>query len=1804
MISVSFLCEKAIGMAEEIDTLFSPSLLSSFRENIPPVQCNIWKSGDEYESLTLENIYPFDTIDTVKRMICASYPENGSFIPRLLFVGIPLNPESSGIETRYLPIDYLWYSNDSHDPHDTYELAHPLQAIKTNDERFVTSNGSYASPNYEVRNRSTVEDILIRPYDGKIPTLHVFTLRALLEKYDGVKPISQSEWNGKFAAYFPDVKTGGPYQATKEDLEFSKQIQQFFLKRETTLNKLNQYLEDSEMTPHIEVTGVRQLRLIWKKPVDEFEGCASMFYQIPVTEKRPYMRLLPAEGSAITKLHVKGILPIPTLDDPTVLETWGKETSMTPGKDICTIKYVHRPTMGITPPLYGTIIVMNDGTINLMLQPPKDVRNLDPVVDFRNFRANIDQVFEGLPSSAGAFDLREIAVTFSLTTNMKSARFTKTRLLQRLPYFQAFLYEISPLPNEQPLLSLRYKAVSQYASEDKVFTFITQYATKNSLDGEDVNATQLVELLQDEFMFSPKEAKEALSNWLKNRSAFTLQLPEDGEFIESFNPGIDIHIHSQHPSYYFHINRVDSYATYLRIYTLLSLLFMEDDAYYPSKRTQPDVAQTEVRMYQDSMKREQTQEEEDENNSFYEDDFGGTAASASAAHGMSSNDESLYNDPFQEAEKPAIAAKAAAKAAAKPEPKAEPKAAVDDEMKLVDPKSWFINKLKEIDPRLFKYKATGKLGYSRQCAGNEDRQPAVLSKAQYDRMRDIYEDDPIVWIEYPLTGDEEQPESFRKDETITVMKFGSTVDSIHYYFCPRYFCLVDQIMVRPVDFSNTTDREGRSKPKDSCPFCHGRLITNRDAASIGHTVIKRENKPKSDHYHKFIHFLSKTHHPEKFSLPCCFTSQETLRVKDDHFEHIRKALQEEELERVVEENPEEYQELVYKGEHAVEYAVLFETIHKKYILESNKKFIEPGIFAVAPTLFDTFFGQHSGEQMVKRSPSLLKLRPNAQGFLRIGTENTIYESLLGVIAPLMNRTTIMEVQERIIEVMIPRIFVNCHFGNLVLEFYDPADKEHMPSTQLQLTTWVQQHFNIQVTSNNRYALLRLYNAHQRFIAFIRDRTQRKDLRHIQPLLAEPGLFTARGLQLLIMEDHGDKPVTIKCPAFGISMDRHRKNDIAFISRSMTKTTSDIPYAHYELYVHTSNKPARGGELEVHESILRWDYASRRYWPDIVRKRVDEYMTQCESRYRSVYTQQQGVHPMAMIPLSKAIDATLYQPEGIIKDSYNHLVGLTFRVKAGSNQMVVLPIVDDGVVSISFSIKNIYLDWDDIKLAPAEDVIGYYQKQLEPLFSLYPGYRIKYVGRKESTILAVQLENGLYIPVAESRDPSVLDKVMAANDINFVAINEFEWEINREMAGMKPSQSEQWDDLIQPRTSEERCGSDPELIRTSSYKEWKETYQQFRWMVSNWIVGEQAGPGVREQIEEIIFNTNLPEYEKRKRLFMYISSPLLSWFHTDPENWEKGPMTLLRKDCRLIDSPDTCTGSCYWKADENKCLLHVKETTELSDKPGERAVSTPQLFVKRVIDELVRFPNRRKQLMTKGEISRITKIVQPIREGDQYIIPESSMTWTNLLQLDWAKITMEESKHYEEMSREPDETDRQLPDGELPDALRQLIGEDTSLRLRVPSNSNPLQPLIPFTSILGLTLEQLGLNDNSPRFTKEALVQYVRRTSTPIGMINLSGVIPDDEKQIMFAKPFSGSFLSSIILVFLPDRAGLLVEENGVPTVKIANLPDVIVQRWKQAGLVTLRKKQPVEEEKEEQPPVPLAARVRRGPRVGIRPSDD
>ena len=1703
-----------MSVFSDIDQLLNPGFLTSFREDMPPVQCIIWKGAEEFKTITFDKVFPFDQLDDIKRMLCSHFKEKPYFHPKYVFVGVPLGTDSIDaptMDTTYLPLDYLWFPPGSSKSSETYELRNPRKSLLRSDSRFSTPDGSFPAISPVPRGRATIEEIFLKPRakrEHPMPVLHVFTLHHLYQSYRGTKPISEEEWNKRLAPYFPNITAEGPFEPSVDDITFAKTIHRFIERREKSIERLNSLLGEGPPMPQINITGVRMLRLILQKPPTGFEGCESLFYRIKTTEHRPFLRLIPAEGTAVTKVLVKGALPIPALDDPHIILQWAKESSPTAGKNFMYAKYIHRKSIGKQGPIYGTIRVFDDGTSDILLQPPKHIRKLDPSIDFKSFDDILATAMADMPQALSSFRLGEAALLFSISIGRLSPQFTKARLRKRMPFFQTFFQEIAPLPEHTPLMSLRYKAVSQYASEDKLFSFLTQFTTQKIIEGEGA-LSDMVTALQDEFQLSTDDSRKTVDRWLEQKGTFSVVLPDENEFMESFNPGIDIHIYSQHPFYAFQANRIDSYDAFHRIYTLLGLLFIEDDDIFNV---------TDATAYATSMAEVESESLKDDEYSPTEDE--GTA-SALPHHML---------DLMEDDDEATVAAEAVATPTTAPTAPAAPKtkvaataiAALGDE-KLVNPKSWFINKLQGIDPRLFTEGV-----YSRVCAANEDRQPAVLTKAQFDRMIEEYEEDversEVFFRIYPLEDDDDQvaPPGVPIDEVYTVMRYGTDPLNLNYYLCPEFYCLADEIMVRKRDFEATRDRRGRSKLADTCPFCHGKLITKRNNAIRGHTVIQRKKKG-GEKFHSHIGFAGKSKsHSEGFSFPCCHVSTKTLRIAELPFKHMIDKLADMAHKRELSDSDDETS--IVPSSTAIEYGYIFQTMSSDYILGPEKYPLDAGKVAVVPAGFDEFFEQ-STAKITQRVAIQQKLRPLSEGFIRVGTDNTsINDSLLGVLAPLLFKNTVQEVKERIIEAVNPRVFVAANFGNLVHEFYDPT--QGRKPTMSQLSTWASSHLNLSVGANEMQ-IQRIYNAYHNFIRFIESPDRRKELRHLTPLLAE-GIITteSRGINLVIIDWNSkniDAPLSIHCPPYGVSAERHKKNDIVFISRDVG----------YEMFVYTKNVPAKGRNPDTHDYILRWSNATRDSWPPIVTHRVDEFYNKCTSRYRSLYTSESGINPMSLLGLSDAI-RLFKKPRSLLRDAYNHATAILYAAPAGGG-FIAIPVVDDGYMAVGL---DIILDWTAYKAAAADEIVKFYTAVVGPTLRLYPGYKVIEINRAaKDGVVAVKLANNIHIP---ARDP-ISEEGIAGIEVK--TIEELEWVIDRDILSGS-------------------CGSlETDMIIKTTHKQIDELYQHFRISVANWLATPAAGPTMRKDVERIIFSALLPDYEKRKRLQILLSSTLKTWFYLDPEEWEM-PTSFMRKDCRIIDTPGACTGACTWVEEgaEPRCRIHVSETTNLGlSKDGitERDVNTALMYTNRLIDELIRFPNRRKQIMRR-DVSMISGVAEPFRQGDQYIIPESSPTWLNILRMDWAEKDVERPKFYEEMTGVIPADNVVIEDelSSLPDSLIAILG-GTRLRLWLPELEEGEGALMALSPAFGIVLSEIAVAPDATILSKDQVEKLSQTTRKTYGIINMRV----EPIEIYFIGREKQETDPIVLIVFMPgETVGLLVEEAG--NAHVSNLPDSIKELYK------------------------------------------
>jgi len=363
-----------------------------------------------------------------------------------------------------------------------------------------------------------------------------------------------------------------------------------------------------------------------------------------------------------------------------------------------------------------------------------------------------------------------------------------------------------------------------------------------------------------------------------------------------------------------------------------------------------------------------------------------------------------------------------------------------------------------------------------------------------------------------------------------------------------------------------------------------------------------------------------------------------------------------------------------------------------------------------------------------------------------------------------------------------------------------------------------------------------------------------------------------------------------------------------------------------------------------------------------------------------------------------------------------------------------------------------------------------------------------MSRGTEKYVAVQLANGLYIPAAPPKEESVIAGLPLGE------VDEMEWSMNREIY-----------------FASEKTTSD-ETVFKAQESDMREIFEHLRLTFSNWFSSEAASGEFRKQIKDILDSPALPLFEKRKRLEILLGPMILSWMDSEtPKGEVEG--SLLRVDCRLEAGP-VCPARCVWrqKGDETvgHCYLHSPKQLHL----GGRLVNGPRLLMLRLIEELLRFPDRRNQLL-KGTVTTLVTLKDAVKIGQQYVLPENSLAWQDLLRLDWLEQGKETKKFYEEMSREPNDREaakseskeeaevRGLP---LPARLADIFGADDRktgglffIAAEVPADTPPLNPyLVP----LGTSAAELGMEEDSADLSRDAVKRLTLQIRRPVLYIDL------------------------------------------------------------------------------------------------------
>jgi hypothetical protein len=1889
--------EPAQNIPKLLEDILYPSNLNSFRDSLPNGQVRIilhtGPDPDAQREITLDDMFPFMSVQDLKLALFVELGRPEWAVPECIYLALHGPREGRQyIGGQVVPVDFTWNLPGTSVQRPFLSPAPFNLALADKvDARFVDSTGDRKLSVQRVqRERLTLEDAFFKGGitapgsfpQGTLPTFHAYLYKDVLAAVRGPRPLGDKDWNGRLYCYFPFLATGAT-GASQKQLERARRLATIFRRRQQFFHRLESILEENTPLLSLTLAAVKRLQITWSKTA-AIPGIEAQFYEVPVTERRPFMRLIPVEGTGISKIFLRDG-KAPDLQDPNLLVQWAQEDSPSPDRDFAFAKIlIRRGGFTNEPSLYSTLRLYDDGTADAIVEPPRGLKKLDPRTDLYRYGDFLVEGLKDFTYLTGEPNIHSADVVLGLRMRKEvDTPLTARGLRAKMPVFGALFQEILPLPGESPLIMLRYKLVSNFAREDKIHTFITQVMARKVLKGEAM-ITDLTEIVADEFQIDMDEARKRVASKLADKSQVAVVNPETKEFRKANVPGIDVAVFAQHPFYTFHLFNVDSFENLQRIVTALSVLVSvpaedlqvssgaaKDLAEAERKETAAAVAaaaeEAEEEEYSEAadLGRPQAAAEDDETSpaaaqedlegeggeedvpdyldyftfaqeaeASAEDNAAAASAAATRKEGApfpedGANDDSppaaaappgramgvedlkgaLRRDAKEAAPREVLkdmrpgAAAAAATLSAQPVPENN-----DDEegpKRTVSIANYFLDKLHEADRRLFDYtkRHPSTKRYVSGCQPTYGRQPAVLSEEKFQEMEDEYAKDNVVFHIYPLMpGEPERPLGDAEKEYYTVLRYGTAPQKQNYYLCSRYFCTRDEILVREVDLKSDRMRrpvkradgtlEYPRKNPGECPFCRGKIIKSKKVPGPNETILEREQTKLSGKRHLYIGFLKKIHNPDGFYLPCCFGDELPIKFqKNPAFSKYLEwgvppkpsatlaattpaaaAALEAADEPVAAAGPR-----TEAGLPIMDYYVTLAGVARKYIVGAEKLPLEIGNIAtqgeqrrgepqigLLPPALDSYFDQIPTE-LVARSANPQKLKTGAAGFLRVAAENSFRfqnDALLAAIAPYFLLNTADQLKAYILERVTPKVFVQLNYGNLVLEFYDPAELMNRFKTRKELVDmardWAENELDTSLHQENEEALIRAYLSYTAFQAWLVSTDTKKEFRHFALMFAQSGLLrrgAKPGISFIVLDLLESGKLEVRCPPYAYNADLMAKNDVAFLFHHWSGVWEPIFFA--------DNRTAEEGGIDPFKLLFQGSASA--LWPEIVKRRVQEFMTQCSTPGRAFYTAQAQAATLgtplanALIPLSviKRIvmkDSRLVLEAGV-RDAYNHLAAVVVRVKAAGGGFLAgffpIPVADDGELLVD---KRVFMDWDDpeFERAPVDKVIMFYKEIIEPRFQIYPGYSpLRLVeSKRDGQIVAVQLRNGLYVPAGPASGEAAAAKLAGSPK---VVVEEMEWTINHEIV------------------LEERETPPPgENLRLEAV-EFKEIFEHFRLTFSNWLAIKEEGGKYRSTLETTIFSRTLPLFEKRKRLEILLGPITTEWLTTDAADEDEGvarPLetSLLRADCR-IRGEGTCSGRCAWReAEEGKperCLLHVPEDLHMGyTKEGavekERRVSAPRVMLLRLIDELLRYGERRRQLMEQ-DVSQLVSLEKPVTleipgvVSKQRIFPEKSQAWFELLRLDWAKKVEVGAKYIEEMAGTA-RSKMALPAEEIAAAegapvapvdpesaltvtLETLFRGDTVAGAEDPKlgalrlSRAPLESLI---VPLGLVGKQLELPSGSVAFTEEMIRELTRMTGRIIVQIDVRGLAP----VIIAKRPFRVLFPG--VPVFIVDDRGAAV----------------------------------------------------------------
>jgi hypothetical protein len=1716
-----------------IKDILHPRIFSNLKDPYGSINIviNVMRNPRELvptETLTINNMYPFQTLaDLCTRIYVESgtndefHPENQCLLKRY---------KDAKTTRNFLHGQYrVWNNLLLHNPFFLLENKRP-------DSAFVDGEGSSKMIKIlSLMNKTLESTVCFIP--KATYELDLFLYNDLYRHYTGMKPMGRPIWEGIMKVYFPErQKEQEDGSLTPQADSYKKTMVKRYVCRQQMLELIDTHLQETPLRKpgesyrddDINLSGIRNLRFMWPRPYvtpayKPFQ-LEHVFYETLVSKDVPYIRFYQRSSSPLSKVYVEGPEGAPVFEYPDLLLQWSQQKSLTPEESLIMMKVLVRPSA--TNPLFATMFIHEDGSAKFIVQPDANTKSLTEATDLFRLDQALQTVTAAIPvlepaaaAAAEAVPMRlytpdnitieDAYIVLSLWLDKEDKRpITRKSINAVLPYYRPlFQVAASPLRFQDPIAFIRYKAVDNFQTPSKDFQFLHRILDLQKLSGK-TSLADLVKFYMEEFDVPLTTAQARVKGFLDNMSQYEVIDPVTSDYKLANNPGIDVAIFGKYPFYTFHMYRVNSLISLRRIYSMLSLMIsLGAEEFSELKRCYATAEQEEAEA-EASAEAEAEAEVEPEavlptppwpEEGVFEDVLGDVGYIEEDYPPLPA---SLSHPPL-----PASPLSPLQKLAATTEDD-EPPEAVAVDLKKAKAKTYFSQRLDYYDKKLFQYSAgdTEATKYSSMCAANAMKQPAVMSEGEYTRMRELYEENTyttkeaydalepaqkekitVYWVDYPLEkGQKPAPPSDPRIEVVTTLKYGSNMSKgqANIFMCAPLWCRKDAMVILKADYESTLDRKGVLKGKNTCPFCHDGPVKDRVKVVEGESVIERAPKLKSadNKAHLFVRFLKKTNHPDGLYLPCCFLKDSVLTT-DNH-----PAFKAEEEGAVKE--PEDDVEANYKSK--------LDNNKSWYIVGAEKVPLEivpkkgPQI-GILTKQMDAFFAQDSREivvndhtiwKLISRGDSI-----SASGFLRIAVENRKRHqpiAFLAAIAPAFDLNSAEEMKTRIRTVVQPPIFMSLNYGNFLFDFFNPGMVE---PPEMVIRKYATRGLILDSgVGTHREAIVRSWKSYEKFNQFMENPAHVKEYRQFAQLLSLPGLLSPNGLLFIVLEVSSKGDIQLRCPPYGVTEQMVNRCDIAFLLHYSTNV--------WEPVIYTENIPEKG----THRSFVVFKREDDDKWPEIVHRRLQEYKRMCHSSGIGIYTDSPKINPATLIPLSMAITLGGSPPYAILRDTYNHISGVLFKLDSGG--IVLVPVIDDGTIHTELKVE---LDWRNFmtKLASATAAKEFYDTRILPALEgqMKEAYTIDGVWRLDRSVperedmYGLHFANGIIMPV---KKPEGGDTV-------------FESEFVQE------GQESSWciDTRLVFGTA---CKGDVKKGKDATmeidYKELEEIYEHLRFTFANWLAVQP--PGMREQLNAILYRPTLPLFEKRQRLLIKLGNEVMSWLDSSVTHPKRKP-SLKRADCRVIQDKESCNNYCSWREGEGKCFLHVPNS------PGD----VKGLMIRRLIEELIRFPKKRAELIA-NKINKYTKLTKAFRSGNQFVVSENSDDWMEFLRAEWRIRTSEEPRHYEEFGIIQPQTE-----SEVPAIFAGLMDKKGRLHY-IPAESavDTLQALAKgaFTEA---ELAEKGQTEDIPTFvSQEALDLVARRLNTSVLQI---AYLPDQPVEPLVMKSIVGP--DGPLLLIVQDDQG-------------------------------------------------------------------